>query len=229
MGAVTIVLVHSPFVGPGSWSAVGEELRRGGRSVAVPSLVDALTNPSPLHSALAGAVADAVPGPAILVVHSGAGPLVPAVVDLAPAQIENVIFVDATLPHPGRRWVDTVPAELAGQLTGRVGPDGLLPRWHEWFPPEAMAELVPAERARVEFCADVPRVPLRYLEEIAPGSDAWQDLRCGYVQLSAAYEDAAVEAGRAGWPVARVDGHHLSGVTDPAVVAAAIARMSDAL
>jgi hypothetical protein len=229
LDAAEIVLVHSPFVGPGSWSAVGDELRRGGRSVVVPSLIDALTDPAPLHPALAGAVADAVSGRVTLVVHSGAGPLVPTVVDLVPARVEAVIFVDATLPHPGRRWIDTVPAEMAEQLTGSVGPDGLLPRWLEWFPPEALGELVPDERARAEFCASVPRVPLRYLEEVAPGSSAWRDLPCGYVQLSAAYEEAAAEARRAGWPVVRVDGHHLSVVTEPAVVAAAVTGMSEAL
>jgi hypothetical protein len=224
-----VVLVHSPFVGPGSWTAVGDELRREGRSVAVPSLADALTNPSPLHPALADAVAGAVSGRVTLVVHSGAGPLVPAVVDLMPTRIAAVIFVDATLPHPGRTWIDTVSAEMAEQLTGMVGPDGLLPRWHEWFPPAALAEMVPDERARTAFCADVPRVPLRYLEEVAPDSHAWRGLPCGYVQLSAVYENAAAEARRMGWPVTSVDGHHLSGVTEPAVVAAAIARMSEAL
>jgi hypothetical protein len=227
MGAAEIVLVHSPFVGPGSWSAVGAELRRGGRSTVVPSLVDALTGSAPLHHALAAAVADAVSGRVTLVAHSGAGPLVPAVVDLA--QIVAVIFVDATLPHPGRTWLDSVPAEMAERLTARVGPDGLLPRWHEWFPAGALAELVPDDGARAEFRADVPRVPARYLREVAPDSHAWQELPCGYVQLSAAYENAAAQARRAGWPVARVNGHHLSGVTEPAVVAAAVARMSDAL
>lgn len=233
MGAAELVLLHSPFVGPRSWAGVEAELRRGGRRVVVPSLVDALTSPSPLHPALARAVADAMSGRGegrmALVVHSGAGPLVPAVVDLMPSQVAAVVFVDATLPHPGRSWVDTVPAEMAEQLRDRAGPDGLLPRWHEWFPPEALIELVPDEQTRTAFCADVPRVPLRYLEEVAPRSAAWQALPCAYVQLSAAYEEAAAAARQAGWPVTSVDGHHLSGVTEPAVVAAVVAEMSDAL
>jgi hypothetical protein len=233
VGAAELVLIHSPFVGPRSWSAVAEELRRDGRQVIVPSLVSALASPSPLHPALAAAVVGDVSGRedtrVALVVHSGAGPLVPAVVDLMPSRVAAVIFVDATLPHPGRTWVDTVPAEMADQLRNSAGPDGLLPKWHEWFPPEALTELVPDEQTRTAFCADVPRVPLRYLEEVAPRSAAWQDLPCGYVQLSAAYEAAAAEARRAGWPVVRIDGHHLSGVTEPAVVAAAVARMSDVL
>jgi hypothetical protein len=229
VGAAEFVLVHSPFLGPSSWSGVAEELRRDGRRAVAPSLVGALTSPSPLHLALAGAAIEAVSGRVTLVVHSGAGPLVPAVVDLMPSQVAAVVFVDATLPHPGRTWVDTVPAEMAEQLTGMVGPDGLLPRWHEWFPPAALTELVPDERVRAVFSADVPRVPLRYLQELAPDSNAWQAVPRGYVQLSAAYQDAAAEARRAGWPVARVDGHHLSSVTEPAAVAAAITQMSDAL
>jgi hypothetical protein len=229
VGTAEFVLVHSPFLGPASWSGVAEELRRDGRGVMVPSLVGALRSPSPLHLALAGAAVEAVSGRANLVVHSGAGPLVPAIVDLMPSQVAAAVFVDATLPHPGRTWADTVPAEMAGQLTGMVGPDGLLPRWHEWFPPATLAELVPDERVRAAFCAGVPRVPLRYLQEVAPDTNAWKALPRGYVQLSAAYQDAAAEARRAGWPVARVGGHHLSGVTEPVTVAAAVTQMSDAL
>ena len=32
-----------------------------------------------------------------------------------------------------------------------------------------------------------------------------------------------------GWPAARVHGHHLSGVTDPATVAAAVVAMAERL
>src|SRR5918996_6260238 len=121
MGAVEFVLVHSPFLGPSSWSGVAEELRRDGRRVVVPSLVGALTSPSPLHLALAGAAAEAAAGRVTLVVHSGAGPLVPPMVDLMPSQVAAVVFVDATLPHPGRTWGDTVPPEMADQLKGMAG------------------------------------------------------------------------------------------------------------
>jgi hypothetical protein len=232
MDVPSLVLVHSPLVGPSTWGLVAENLRRGCRKVTVPSLVSALTGRPPLYPALAHAVVAALPAPeagsVVLVVHSGAGSLVPSVVDEVPSLIAAVIFVDATLPHPGRRWIDTVPAEMADELRGMAGPDGLLPMWHEWFPPEALTELVPDERARAAFCADVPRLPLRYLEEVAPQLTGWRTLPCGYIQLSAAYDEPAADARRAGWPVARVDGHHLSAVTDPAVVAAAVTGMADA-
>ena len=53
--------------------------------------------------------------------------------------------------------MDTVPQEMAEQLRAMAGPDGLLPPWHEWFPPEVVAELVPDAEVRARFCADVPR------------------------------------------------------------------------
>lgn len=231
MGVPALVLVHSPLVGPRSWGPVAEELRRGGREVVVPSLVNLLRSSAPLHRALAGAVVAALPeaGRLVLVVHSGAGALVPSIVDAAPSRVDGVVFVDATLPHPGRTWMETVPPETADQVRGMAGPDGLLPKWHEWFPPQVLDELVPDEQARAGFCADVPRLPLRYLEKVAPRSTGWQNLRCGYVQLSADYEAAAAEARRAGWPVVRMDGTHLSAVTEPAAVAGAVAGMADAL
>jgi hypothetical protein len=49
------------------------------------------------------------------------------------------------------------------------------------------------------------------------------------VQLSAAYADAAADARLRGWPVVHHDGHHLSTVTQPAVVAAVILAVLDRL
>lgn len=117
------------MVGPSTWGLVAENLRRGGRKVTVPTLVGALTGRPPLYPAVAHALAAALPASearsVVLVVHSGAGSLVPSVVDEVPSLIKSVIFVDATLPHPGRRWIDTVPAEMADELRGMAGPDAV--------------------------------------------------------------------------------------------------------
>ncbi|HXV92753.1 MAG TPA: hypothetical protein VD813_05605 [Pseudonocardia sp.] len=124
-------------------------------------------------------------------------------------------------------WTDTVPAELGAELRRLVHPDGLLPPWHEWFPAEVVGGLLPDPRARARICAEVPRVPLGYLQEIAPALDPWRERPCGYLRLSAGYDDAAAEARRRGWPVTRLDGHHLSAVTDPAAVAGAVLALLD--
>lgn len=233
MPELAVVLVHSPFVGPGTWHPAAGQLAAAGRQVLVPSLIEAVGDLPPHHGTLAdavdAAVADEVPDGAALVVHSGAGPLVPSIVARASWPVHAVVFVDATLPHPGRAWTDTAPAELTEQLRWLAGPDGLLPPWHEWFPAEVIGELLPDARLRAAVTAEIPRVPLSYVEEVAPALDAWEERPAGYVRLSAAYDDAAVEARRRGWPVVRHDADHLSVVTRPAAVAAAVLAVLDQL
>lgn len=164
-----------------------------------------------------------------LVVHSGAGSLVPSIVDLMPDRVEDVVFVDAPLPHPGQAWFDGAPAKISDQLRGLVDADGLLPPWHEWFPAEVVRELLPDAPIRTGLIAEIPRVPLGYFGEIAPVLDAWIVRPCGYVQLSAAYDGAATQARSRGWPVARHEGHHLSTVTEPRVVTDAVLGLADDL
>ncbi|MBP2702938.1 alpha/beta hydrolase [Microbispora sp. RL4-1S] len=233
MAEPMIVLVHSPLVGPKTWWPVAERLRARGRSVVVPSLVDTVSSPPPRYLALADTVCSAAEGgPAdamTLVVHSGAGGLVPSIVDRTALPVDAVVFVDATLPYSGQSWMDTAPAELVESLRRSAGPDGFLPPWHEWFPPEAISELLPDPRIRAELCAEIPRVPWAYLEEIAPEVAGWQDRPCGYVRLSDGYDDVTAEAGRRRWPVVRHDGHHLSAVTGPEAVTHAILTLLDRL
>jgi hypothetical protein len=222
-------LIHSPLLGPSSWQAVAEELRSRGRRVIVPSLLDAITSPPPRVPVLAAAVATYLDDAAILVVHSGAGPLVPAITDRASSAVDAIVFVDATLPFPGRTWFDVLPAETSAGLRGLAGPDGLLPPWHRWFPEDPIRDLVPDVATRSTLVADIPRVPLDYFEEIAPAFGGWDQRPCGYVRLSAAYDAAAADARGRGWPVLRHEGHHLSGVTEPETVADAIVAMSERL
>ncbi|HZC13754.1 MAG TPA: hypothetical protein VE270_07020, partial [Thermoleophilaceae bacterium] len=75
----TFVLVHSPLVGPFTWSLVADDLRTRGVSVALPTLPEARRAPYwPLHAeAVAAQVPDAG-DPVVLVGHSGACPLLPA-------------------------------------------------------------------------------------------------------------------------------------------------------
>jgi hypothetical protein len=182
-----------------------------------------------MAAAVLDTVGDDVRDGMALVVHSGAGPVVPAIVARAPHAVRAVVFVDATLPSPGRSWVETAPPELADRLRRLAGPDGVLPPWHEWFPAEAIAELVPDPQVRAAVTAETPRVPLAYLHETSPADDRWRHLPCGYVQLSAAYSDPAAEATRRGWTVVHHDGHHLSTVTEPAAVTTAVLSALDQL
>ena len=53
--------------------------------------------------------------PAILIGHSGAGPLL-AAAGARIGQVSGYVFVDAGLPIPGQSWMETVPPDLAAQV-----------------------------------------------------------------------------------------------------------------
>ncbi|HZD72743.1 MAG TPA: alpha/beta fold hydrolase [Actinomycetota bacterium] len=229
----TVVLVHSPLVGPLTWLPAADQLRAAGHRVAVPSLTGVLGAGPPYYRKLASRVAEAIrqPDPSqplILVGHSGAGALLPAVAEATDTPVAAAVFVDAILPHPGAAWFDSAPAALGEQLRGLVR-HGRLPPWHEWFPPEAVSELLPEERLRRRFIADLPRVPLAYFEEVAPLTPGWPAVSCGYLQLSAAYADAADEAARRGWLLVREPADHLAMLTRPAAIGRVVDRLVRAL
>ncbi|NIH86396.1 alpha/beta hydrolase [Amycolatopsis granulosa] len=211
---IDFVLVHSPLVGPATWQRVAGELRARGHRVAVPSLLGALGGDGPYYPKLAGAVTE----PGVLVVHSGAGALVPGIAARIP--VPRAVFVDALLPHPGRSWFDTASPELRKRLR-ELADDDRLPPWNRWFPPGTIEDLLPDQHIREEFLAELPRVPLSYFAEPVPDADVPPS---AYLQLSGAYEEEAARAAELGWPVERLDSHHLAPLTDPAVIATALER-----
>jgi hypothetical protein len=214
----TLVLVHSPLVGPSSWAACVRELRGRGRHVVVPDLTGAFAGGVPSFGDLAAIVASAAvePGAVVLVGHSGAGPLLPAVTAALP--VAAAILVDATMPHPGASFLETAPAPITAQLramaTGRA-----LPPWDQWFPPEVLAGLLPDPGQRAAFRAGLPRLPLAWFEQRAPVVAAWDTLPRGFLRLSPPYDTAAAEAAAHGWPVRTGPPGHLAPMTDPGAVA----------
>src|SRR5436190_1656417 len=99
------VLVHAPLAGPSTWSPVAGELRRRGEEVDVPELPPAETLASPYAVGYAEAIARQIDAssdsPLMLVAHSGAGLLLPAVRQAIGASPAAYIFVDAVVPFDG--------------------------------------------------------------------------------------------------------------------------------
>ncbi|MDS1268953.1 hypothetical protein RIF23_01450 [Lipingzhangella sp. LS1_29] len=228
-----LVLVHSPLVGPTSWEPVAETLRGRGHRVVVPDLLPALRDSGPYYPRIARTVATGIDAhgadtveEVALVAHSGAGALVPAIAAAAQSTVTVPVsvFVDALLPHPGRSWFDTVPPELGSQLLDRAT-DGFLPPWPEWFPPGAVAGLLPEAEMRSRFLAEVPRLPVDYTTEVPPDCADPDPDRCAYLQLSEAYTAEANQVAAAGWAVRHHDAHHLAILTDPESVASAIVEL----
>ena len=77
-----LVLIHSPLLGPFSWSAVAAELRGAGGAAETPAFPRFSTLQGDLYPALVASLAASIDGagraPAVLVAHGGAGPLLPA-------------------------------------------------------------------------------------------------------------------------------------------------------
>jgi hypothetical protein len=217
-----LVLVHSPLTGAQAWAPTAEALRSLGHVVAVPDLQPAFESEGPFYPAAAAQVAEglrdyAMHESAVLIAHSGAGSLLPAVAEAVP-RTAAAVFVDALLPHPGQSWFDTAPAELGDHLRQVAGGD-LLPKWSDWFPPDAIEDLLPDAEVREQFTAHLPRIPLAYFEETAPAAPAWPPGPCAYVRLSEAYLTQAQEAEDKGWPVTDLNTDHLAIVTQPEKVA----------
>src|SRR5579859_3936414 len=111
-----LLLVHSPLVGRATWDLVAADLARRGYRVGVPDLTGTVTERPPYCSRQAELIAASAAGqPAILVGHSGAGPLLAAAGAII-GQVRGYLFVDAGLPIPGQTWMETVPPDLAAQL-----------------------------------------------------------------------------------------------------------------
>jgi hypothetical protein len=219
-----LVLLHSPLVGPATWKAVAPLLRARGHDVALPDLSPIMAETGPYYPALAEAAAAAITDPAILVVHSGAGALVPAVAALE--AVKAAVFVDALLPHPGDSWFAGVPEQLGARLKG-MAKDGKLPPWHAWWPKGAMERMLPDRETGAAFLAEQAELPLAYFEEAAP--EIPLSTPSAYLRLSEAYDADADAAEGAEWGVLRLNLHHLAMLTHPQPIADAILLLAGQL
>lgn len=222
------VLLHSPVLGPYSWRAVAEVLAGEGAAAQVVALPRLSSMDEGFYEALADAAAAQIATdgePAVLVAHSGAGALVPAVSQRR-QDLAGAIFVDAILPHPGRSWFDTAPADLRHHLRSGAM-QGRLPAWHEWWPPGALQRLVPDEAGRSALIAELEPIPVAWFEAVAPAGEA--PAKSAYLKLSEAYEDEARAANRFGWPLVRLPMNHLAPVAQPGAVASALIGLAERL
>lgn len=224
------VLVHSPLLGPSAWDWVARELEQRGRSAVVPSLLGVADESCrPWHCEAVDAASTQRGETVVLVAHSAAGALLPAIAGSLSEGLAALVFADAFLP-PARGTARMVPAEFVDQLRA-LATDAVLPPWSSWFGEEVMRDLVPdgGRRTRVEH--DMPRLPLSSLQREVPVPDGWDRRPCAYLLLSAQpYAPVAADARARGWPVAEIKGgKHLDLVRRPAAVAAALLDLERAM
>lgn len=217
------LLIHSPLVVAATWTPTAAQLRQLGHDVVVPDLTPALASDQTDHASRQAdlVVASVESGPVVLVGHSGAGPLLPVIADRLVQQRISVtasVFVDAGLPHPGRSRLDVSPAALVEQLR-QMTVDGWLPPWASWWPPEILLALLPERHQRDRLVQSSPRLPVTLFDETLPAANEGHLGVCCYLRLSSAYDDFATRAERAGWPIRRIDAHHLAILTAPQQIA----------
>jgi pimeloyl-ACP methyl ester carboxylesterase len=220
------VLVHSPLVGPSTWSPVARELERRGRKVVVPSLLGAAGSPPGHWRQCVEAVRDTVEpfsNPIALVGHSGGGLLLPAIAGAVAAPISRLIFVDSGVPARTGETPLAPPTRLDHLRALAVG--GTLPPWSTWWGEDAMRDLVPDEALRTALTREMPSLPLSYFEQSVPSPTGWERVPCAYLLLSDVYRDAAAEAHERGWRVEEISGaQHLHIAVAPEAVTDVLIR-----
>lgn len=225
-----IVLVPSPFVGPFAWEAVAAALREQGRKVVVPDLVSSATSVMPYWEQHAQAVCQALrpyseSEPLVLVGHSGAGPLLPAINMICGHPTLAYLFVDAKLPHGGLSRLaemELTSPEQGQQLRADLEAGEVYPSWSD----EDLVALIPDEQPRQGLLRAVRPLGLDFFTEPLPMIEEWPDAPCGYLRFSTAYTEPAQRAQRDGWLYQALDAGHFHMLVEPARVASLLLEMA---
>tara|TARA_Y100001933_G_scaffold228576_1_gene244222 strand:+ start:7085 stop:7816 length:732 start_codon:yes stop_codon:yes gene_type:complete len=218
-----LVLIHSPLTGPSFWRGVHDALWRRGRRALLARLPAAQHIHAPYWLTHASGVAAGLPeeGEVVLVAHSGAGPLLPAIGRLARnrtagARVAGYLFVDSDLPRDGASRLELFDDPAQAEALRQRSRGGWLPTWTA----ADVRALVPDPES---FVAELPRTPLALYDESIRVPDDWPDAPCGYLSLSAQHYRGAVRAAEAaGWPCHALNAHHFAPLADPEGIAAAI-------
>jgi hypothetical protein len=167
----------------------------------------------------AAAMVHALPAgrPLVLVGHSGAGPLLPAIKHLAEREVDLYVYVDAGIPVDGAGRLDLLRSELpevAGSLEQHLNAGGRYPEWGD----QDLREALPDDEQRRQMLAEMQPRDLTFWTEPLPVFDGWPDAPCAYLQLSRGYAVPAERARTDGWLVHAVDAGHFHMLVDPIAV-----------
>lgn len=161
----------------------------------------------------------------VVVGHSGAGLLLPAIADsLSTAVRPRLVFVDAAIPDcEGEARLDPAVVDLLRPLAV----DGVLPPWSVWWVggDGGVEQVIPDSEIRARVEAELPELPLALIEDGLPVPAGWCGWRCGFLLLSGDMRDEAERARSLGWSVLEDLGNHLDVVNRAAEVAADLVRI----
>ncbi|HEX9766137.1 MAG TPA: alpha/beta fold hydrolase [Nitriliruptorales bacterium] len=226
--ANSVLLVHSPLVGPSTWAPSAELLRSHGLDVQVPDLTTVAHTSGPMWQAFVEAAAEdagKLSGDLAVVGHSGAGVFLPAIAEAVDDRAASLIFVDAVIP-PASGVHDT-PANIKALLDGQTV-DGRLRPWLAWWDDQVVTGLIPDVDERSMLLAEMPSLPRSFYDESVPVPAGWMNRACAYLRLSDAYAAEYARAAEHDWRRLAIDADHLAIRTRPAEVVAAIESLLDA-
>ena len=227
------VLIHSPLVGPLTWSLVAEELRQRNIDVIVPTLVDASDSEEPFWKQHVESVSQAlanIPKDTFvtLVAHSGAGPLLPAIRAALPNPVKAYVFVDAGIPRDGAARLALMNSEDSGwakEFQAYLEGGGAFPNWSF----DDLQEILPDAELRAQMVHELHPRALDFFTEPIPVFKGWPDAPCVYILFSEPYKSAEVEARKAGWPSYELEAGHFHMLVDAKAVSDLIVEAVDRL
>ncbi len=226
---MVFMLIHSPLVGPFTWSLVAEELRARGQEVFVPTLSDAEDSAAPYWQQYAAIVAHTLTAVSLdrsvhWIGHSGAGPLLPALRQAVHHPVAAYVFVDASIPRNGASYLDLLATELPDQVAAfreMLQAGERFPNWNDAI----LHPLIPDPERRRRILAELHPRPLAFFEAPIPVFPTWPDAPCYYLQLSAAYETSATQAQHRGWASSEIEAGHFHMLVEPVAVTDAILQL----
>lgn len=226
MVSSTLVLVHSPLVGSSSWRPFDDIARARGCDVVRPDLTGVVDAERPHWRDLVDTAVDSTSDRADLIIvgHSGAGAILPAISHRLMDRLRAVVFVDAIVPPVAG---EHRTSEQFLRFLDDNTVDGRLLQWLDWWKPEIVSELVRSPQQLEELRSDMPRLHRSFYDAPIPMLEGWSSGPCAYLQLSRAYDEESRTAKALGWPRAVIDGSHLSIFTDPAAVLDAVENLVD--
>jgi hypothetical protein len=216
---LTYVLIHSPLVGPLTWGPVRQELAQRGLDAVCPSLLDDPRSDQPFWKQQAESVAGSLRSLAperrlVLVAHSGAGPLLPAIRQALDRPVAAYVFVDAGLPRNNHSRLDLMKLEdpeWATEFQQTLQQGERFPTWSE----TDLSEIIPDESLRKGMVAEIRPRALAFFNEPIPVFDGWPDAPCAYIQFSPSYAWDFEQARQCGWPVYQLDAGHFHMLVEP--------------
>ena len=224
------VLIHSPLVGPITWAPVAFELRQKGIDVLVPELPRDIQSNRPYWEQHAGAIARALRPVApdqslILIGHSGAGLLLPAIREITGRSVTGYVFADAGIPEDGKSRFDLMwreEPEIAAQRRQSLAAGERFPNWTD----ADLRDVIPNAELRQGVLADLRPQPPAFFAEPIPVFAGWPDAPCAYLKFNPVYAAPAERARKAGWAYAEIDAGHFHMLVDPNAVANALVNLS---